>query len=71
MLAAPKPVVRRKAGMGYFSGGTALQQGYVDLGQFLVSDLGGVEFHNVGDMPAEFSHTGGGCGALYLWTREK
>ncbi len=53
------------------SGGTALQQGYVDLSQFLVSDLGGVEFHNVGDMPAEFAHTGGGCGALYLWTREK
>ena len=53
------------------SGSTALQQGYVDLSQFLVSDLGGVEFHNVGDMPAEFAHTGGGCGALYLWTREK
>lgn len=75
---------RRKTGMRYFIPETqlrkeenrplanaALQQGYVDLSQFLVSDLGGVEFHNVGDMPAEFAHTGGCGGALYLWTREK
>ena len=53
------------------SRGTALQQGYVDLTQFLVMDLAGLEFHNVGDMPAEFEHTGGGCGGLYLWTRER
>lgn len=53
------------------SSGTALQQGYIDLTQFLVMDLAGVEFHNVGDMPAEFEHTGGGCGGLYLWTRER
>jgi hypothetical protein len=53
------------------SGATATEQGYVDLSQFLVSDLGGVEFHNTSDMPAEFAHTGSGCGALYLWTREK
>lgn len=53
------------------SGGTALQQGYVDLGQFLVTDLAGVEYHNVSDMPAEFEHTGSGCGGLYLWTRER
>lgn len=53
------------------SGGTALDQGLVDLTQFLVSDLAGVEFHNVSDMPAEFVHTGSGCGGLYLWTRER
>jgi hypothetical protein len=53
------------------SGGSALEQGYVDLTQFITTDLAGVEFHNVGDMPAEFTHTGNGCGALYLWTRER
>ena len=42
-----------------------------DLGQFSISDLAGVEFHNVADMPIEFAHTNGGCGALFLWTREK
>lgn len=44
---------------------------YVDLSQFNVTDLAGVEFHNVGDLPAEFEHTGNGCVALYLWTRER
>lgn len=53
------------------SGSTALQQGYVDLTQFAATDLAGIEFHNVSDMPAEFTHTGSGCGALYLWTRER
>lgn len=53
------------------TGGTALDQGLVDITQFLVSDLAGVEFHNVSDMPAEFVHTGSGCGGLYLWTRER
>jgi len=53
------------------SGNTALDQGLVDLTQFLVSDLAGIEFHNVSDMPAEFVHTGSGCGGLYLWTRER
>lgn len=53
------------------SGSTALQQGYVDLTQFVATDLAGIEFHNVSDMPAEFTHTGSGCGALYLWTRER
>lgn len=53
------------------SGGTAISQGYVDLGQFLVTELAAIEFHNASDMPAEFAHTGSGCGALYLWTRER
>lgn len=52
-------------------GGTALQQGYVDLTQFQATDFAAIEFHNVGDMPAEFAHTGSGCGALYFWTRER
>jgi hypothetical protein len=53
------------------SGGTALQQGYVDLTQLQATEFAGIEFHNVSDTPAEFPHTGSGCGALYLWTRER
>ena len=53
------------------SGRAATQeQRYVDLTQFTVTDLAGVEFHDVGDLPAEFEQTGKGCAALYLWTRE-
>lgn len=53
------------------SGRAATQeQRYVDLTQFTVTDLAGVEFHDVGDLPAEFEHTGKGCAALCLWTRE-
>jgi len=53
------------------SGGTALDQGLVDLTQFLVSDLAGLEFHDVSDMAAEFVHVRSGCGGPYLWTRER
>jgi hypothetical protein len=43
----------------------------VDVNQFQVSELAGVEYHNIGDVPAEYNRTGGGCGVLLLWTRER
>jgi hypothetical protein len=44
----------------------------VDANQLLVSELGGVEFYAGGGVgPPEFNATGGGCGILVLWTRER
>ena len=44
----------------------------VDLSQFSVSTLSGVEFYAGGaTTPPEYSGTGSGCGVLLLWTREK
>jgi hypothetical protein len=44
----------------------------IDLSQFQVSDLGGVEYYpDNAAMPAQFSRTSTGCGALMLWTRER
>lgn len=50
---------------------SSVRSGDADLRSFEVSDLAAVEFHNVADMPIEFGHTGSGCGALFLWTRER
>jgi hypothetical protein len=44
----------------------------IDLNQFAVSDLAGVEFYpDNATMPVQFSRTSAGCGALFLWTRER
>lgn len=44
----------------------------IDLSQFQVSELAGVEFYpDNATMPAQFSRTSGGCGVLMLWTRER
>jgi hypothetical protein len=44
----------------------------IDLSQFQVSDLAGVEFYpDNATMPAQFSRTSAGCGVLMLWTRER
>ena len=44
----------------------------VDLNQFDVRTLGGVEFYPGGaTLPPEFNGIGSGCGALLLWTRER
>ncbi len=44
----------------------------IDLGQFQVSDLAAVEWYpDNATMPAEFSGTSAGCGALFLYTRER
>ena len=44
----------------------------IDLTQFQVSDLAGIEFYpDNATMPAELSRTSAGCGALMLWTRER
>ena len=44
----------------------------IDLNQFQVSDLAGVEFYpDNATMPVQFSRTSAGCGALFLWTRER
>jgi hypothetical protein len=44
----------------------------IDLSQFQVSDLAGVEYYpDNATMPAQFSRTSAGCGALMLWTRER
>jgi hypothetical protein len=44
----------------------------MDLSQFQVSDLAGVEYYpDNATMPVEFSRTSAGCGALFLWTRER
>jgi hypothetical protein len=44
----------------------------IDLSQFQVSDLGAVEYYpDNATMPAQFSRTSAGCGALMLWTRER
>jgi len=42
----------------------------VDLSDFDVWDLAGVEYYPDGEvMPMQFNHTPGACGALLLWTR--
>jgi hypothetical protein len=44
----------------------------IDLNQFQVQDLAGVEFYpDNATMPVQFSRTSAGCGALFLWTRER
>jgi hypothetical protein len=44
----------------------------IDLNQFQVSDLAGVEYYpDNATMPVQFSRTAAGCGALFLWTRER
>jgi hypothetical protein len=44
----------------------------VNIGQFLTTELGAVEFYAGGaTLPVQFNHTSSGCGALLLWTREK
>ena len=44
----------------------------IDLSQFQVSDLAAVEYYpDNATMPAQFSRTAAGCGALMLWTRER
>jgi hypothetical protein len=44
----------------------------IDLNQFSVRDLAGVEFYpDNATMPVQFSRTASGCGALFLWTRER
>ena len=44
----------------------------IDLSQFQVSDLGAIEYYpDNATMPAQFSRTSTGCGALMLWMRER
>jgi len=44
----------------------------IDLNQFAVHDLAGVEFYpDNATMPVQLSRTAAGCGALFLWTRER
>jgi hypothetical protein len=44
----------------------------IDLNQFQVHDLAGVEFYpDNATMPVQFSRMSAGCGALFLWTRER
>jgi hypothetical protein len=44
----------------------------IDLNQFQVRDLAGVEYYpDNATMPVQFSRTAAGCGALFLWTRER
>lgn len=50
---------------------TAAMAGIIDLNQFQLTNIAAIEFHNPGDMPPEFNRTGSGCGALFLWTRER
>ena len=44
----------------------------IDLAQFHVSDLAGVEYYpDNAAIPVQLASSSGGCGALFLWTREK
>jgi len=44
----------------------------IDLNQFAVHDLAGVEFYpDNATMPVQFSRTAAGCCALFLWTLER
>ncbi|MFI5312194.1 MAG: TonB-dependent receptor plug domain-containing protein [Gemmatimonadales bacterium] len=43
----------------------------VDLSQFDVNFLAGVEYYSVGTVPAQYNSTAAGCGVLLLWTRER
>ena len=44
----------------------------IDLNQFAVRDLAGIEYYpDNATMPVQFSRTASGCGALFLWTRER
>jgi hypothetical protein len=54
-----------------FLDGVLQSKALADLNQYQPSMIAGIEFHNPGDMPPEFNRTGSGCGALFLWTREK
>ena len=44
----------------------------IDLNQYQVHDFAGIEFYpDNATMPVQFSRTAAGCGALFLWTRER
>jgi hypothetical protein len=54
----------RGAGAG---GGTSAN----DLGDYQPTNLAGIEFYSAATIPAEFNRMGSGCGALFLWSRER
>jgi len=42
-----------------------------DLTDYLPTNFAGIEFYSPGTVPAEFNRMGSGCGALFLWSRER
>jgi hypothetical protein len=58
---------RTIGGRGGNAGGTATN----DLSDYLPINLAGVEFYTAATVPAEFNRMGSGCGALFLWSRER
>ena len=43
-----------------------------DMGGFQINDYAAVEYYAGGaTVPLQYNQTGGGCGVLVLWTREK
>jgi len=62
----------RWPGSSRLRGSTDTRDIPMDLSQFQVSDLGAVEYYpDNATIPAQFSRTSAGCGALMLWTRER
>lgn len=42
-----------------------------DLSDYLPINTAGIEFYTAGSVPAEFNRMGSGCGALFIWSRER
>lgn len=54
-------------GRGNGSSGTSAN----DLGDYLPINIAGIEFYTAASVPAEFNRMGSGCGALFIWSRER
>ena len=57
------------AGRGRGSGASGTSAN--DLSDYLPINIAGIEFYSAASVPAEFNRMGSGCGALFIWSRER
>lgn len=49
----------------------ATPRGIPTIGQMEVSEVGAIEYYTVGQIPTQFNATGGMCGGIFVWSRER